>query len=214
MVVVFDLGVARKRFRDLPRDRWVPLFGPKCGARVIPRMWHRHPLFSMPKCLALVPSIPQAAGASLIHSYSTPAAVACTCRAGTRLTRAASGSIKTVVTIPWAGTATGAACCLVVVGYRSVASASTDGNWHTLNDSTLAWSVAWEHAIVDREVAADHISPGSSSVLGQLVTLIIDVCRVFSVVDTNRTPVTVTGSVCLEKRVGPVSPLAKACNYR
>lgn len=71
--------------------------------------------------------------------------------------------------------------------------------------------MARKHAIVDREVATDHVSSGSSSILGQVVTLVVDVCGVLSVVYTDRASKAVAGTVCLEEGIRPVSPLAKAC---
>lgn len=166
----------------------------------------------MPNCLALVSRVPQAAGAPLVHPYSAPTAIAGTCRTGTRLAGTTSGSIKAVVAVPWAGASARAAGCLVVVGHGSVASTGTNGKRHTLNDTTLAWAMTGKHAVVYREIAADHISSGSSSVLCQFVTLVVNIGRVLSIVDTNCASITVAGPVCLEKRIRPVSPLAKACN--
>lgn len=166
----------------------------------------------MPNCLALVSRVSQTAGAPFVHAYSSPAAVACTHRTSTRLAGATSRSIEAVIAVPWAGATARAAGGLVIVGHSCVASTGTNGKRHSLNNATLAGTMTGEHTVVYREVAADHVSSGSSSVLGQLVTLVVDIGRVLSVVDTDCATITVAGPVCLEERVGPVSPLAKACN--
>jgi hypothetical protein len=124
-------------------------------------------------CSALVSSFPQAACAPLVHSHSTPTAIAVTQRTRTRLARSTSRCIKAVVAVPWTGTTTGTACSLVIIGHGRVASTSTNGDWHTLNDPALTWSMTREHAIVDGEVAADHVSSGGCSILRKLVTLVV-----------------------------------------
>lgn len=77
----------------------------------------------------------------------------------------------------------------------------------------MAWSVSGEHAIVNGEVTADHVGARGSCVLGELVTFVVNIRRVLAVVDADGASIAVAGSVSLEKRVGPVSPLAKTYNY-
>lgn len=74
MVVVVGRDMARKWFRVLARDRWVALFGPKCGASIVPWLWHPRPrtfvaLFSMPKQLSI--DIPRPSGSRCTsHTFS------------------------------------------------------------------------------------------------------------------------------------------------
>ena len=67
------------------------------------------------------------------------------------------------------------------------------------------------HSVVDGEIAADHVGAGSGSVLRQFVRLVLDVSGVFPVVHADSASIAVTGSVCLEERIRPVTALAEAC---
>lgn len=122
--------------------------------------------------------------------------------------------VETAVTAPGAGPPTGAAGTVVVIGRDSASPTRTDGNRQSLDYTGLTGSFPREKAIVDRKVSAYHISPGSRSVLCQLVGFVFHVSGVLPVIDSDGASVTVGLPVRLEKRVWPVTALAKAWNTR
>lgn len=143
----------------------------------------------------------------------TTAAVAC--RAGCRRLAVSSLSrlgVQATVAAPRAGATADAASTVKVIGRAGISPACANGYWQPLYDATLARPLARVHSVVDGEVTADHVGTGSGSVLRQFVRLILDIIgAILPVVHADSAAVAVTGSVCLEKRVWPVTAVAEAC---
>jgi hypothetical protein len=169
--------------------------------------------------LTSVASFAEAVGASLVSTNSSAATV--TIRSDDRVIAGPStgsslrgGGVEAAVTAPGTGSPTGAAGTVVVIGRHSASPTRTNGNREALNYSGLAGSLTRVHAIVDREVAAYHVSPSCRSILRQLVGFIINIGGVLSVIDPDGASVAVACPVRLEERVWPVTPLAKTCHAR
>ena len=67
------------------------------------------------------------------------------------------------------------------------------------------------HAVVDGEVAADHVGTRRGRVLGQLGRLVLNIGVVLAVVDAHHAGEALAGAECLELGLRPVAPLAEAC---
>lgn len=92
-----------------------------------------------------------------------------------------------------------------------------NGNGQTLDCTagrSLAWSLAGEHAVVDGEVAADHVGFLGGAVAGECFGGVGHFGRVFAVVDADFAVVTVAVAVGLVERVGPLAALAHACGVK
>lgn len=116
--------------------------------------------------------------------------------------------VKPAIAAPRAVAARTAAT-VIVIGRNCAPATGSNSNGKALHDACLTGSLAWIHAIVDGEVAANHVSPGGCSILGQFVRLVLNVSRVLPVVDPDCASIAVTGSICLEERFGPMTALAK-----
>ena len=96
--------------------------------------------------------------------------------------------VQTVVRV--AGTVSAArARAIELVGRDGAPTAGSDGNRESLDDTTLTGALAWVHAVVDGEVAADHVSPSGGGILGQLIRFVLNIGRVFPVVHSYRAAV-------------------------
>ena len=76
-----------------------------------------------------------------------------------------------------------------LVGRDGSSAAGPNGNGESLDNTTLAGALTWVHAVVDGEVAADHVSPSGSGILGQLIRFVLNIGRVLPVVHSYRAAV-------------------------
>lgn len=87
---------------------------------------------------------------------------------------------------------------------------STNGNGHALSTSFQA--LAGIHAVVDAEIAADHISTGGSRFLGQIFARVCYIRAVFTIIDTHNTrPVARFGLIGGIAGIRPGTAIAQAC---
>lgn len=159
-------------------------------------------------CLAAISRLAEAVRAPFVRTDGT----ATTHAVGDGRGRGLAGPaalIQTVLGIAGA-VATAGAGAVKLVGRNGAPAASTNGNRKTLDDATLPGTLARVHAVVHGEVAADHVGSRGSSVLGQLVRLVLHVGRVFPVVHSYRAAVAQSGAVSLEEWIRPVTALTEA----
>ncbi len=99
---------------------------------------------------------------------------------------------------------------LAGAGVGGAPATRADGDGQALDDAALALLLAGVHAVVDGEVAADHVGARGGRVAGQLVRLAGRLARVLAVVDADGAGVAVAGLIALVGRFRPVSSLAEA----
>ena len=159
-------------------------------------------------CLAAVARLTEAVRAPFVRTDGTPATHAVGDGGGRGLA-GPPALVETVLGVAGA-VATAGAGAVELIGRDGSPTAGANGNRKALDDATLPGTLAWVHAVVHGEVAADHVGPRGSSVLGQLVRLVLDVGGVLPVVHSYRAAVAQSGAVGLEEWVRPVTALAKA----
>lgn len=161
--------------------------------------------------LAPVSRLTQARGASLVSENGSTTTVTIgehgICRRLAGPSFSSRLGIESAITAARAGFATRARA-VVLVGRTRVPPASSNSNRKPLDDTSLPRSLARIHAVIDGEVAADHVGLRSSSILGQLIRMVFTICRVFAVVHANRAHVAVASTERLEERIWPVTTLA------
>jgi len=99
---------------------------------------------------------------------------------------------------------------IIIITRARVPSPRANRHRQPLNHAALPGPLPRIHAIVDREVPADHVGAGGSRVLRQLRRLVLDIGGVFPVVDADGAGPAMAGPIGLEGRFGPVAAVAKA----
>jgi hypothetical protein len=123
---------------------------------------------------------------------------------------------QVVIAATWAAATAARTSAVVVIGGRICwASSLANGNGKALDDATLTLTLTRVHAVVHREVAADHVSTRGSCIAGQGLGLVGHVGAVFPVVHSHSAHVpSLTSLVDFVKRVWPVAAAAKAYEER
>lgn len=188
----------------------------------------------MPSCVcgissydnSLCPSIlPQTPPTASIHSYWSSAAVAHQCIVflpsrsgpGDLLRHLMHLLLEAALYASWtiATTACAIRTTIIASPRAAIASpASANGYRQSLNSTSgrsLARTLTGEHAVVDREVAADHVSLLGCTVSSQCFCIVWNLGAVLAVVHPDFAVVTVSSVVGLVVRVGPLASLAHAC---
>lgn len=136
---------------------------------------------------------------SLICPDQSSSTVAVRMRGSGRLARSSAHNLRgveTVVAVTWAGAAARGAGTVVVIGRARVPATSADGHWQTLRN--LSRALTGIPAVVDGEVAANHVGTSGSRIFGELIRFVVDVSGVLAVVHSDCGAIAVTGLVRLE----------------
>lgn len=110
--------------------------------------------------------------------------------------------------------AVGAGRLVAGAGMADVPSACTDGDGQALDDAVggpLARTLAREHAVVGREVAADHVGLHGGAFIGQFFRLERDVGAVLAVVDSHLAVMAAAAAERFVMGIRPLTALTEAC---
>lgn len=163
-----------------------------------------------PGRLASIAGLAKTGSAPLICTNVSTAAVARRGRGGGGFAGPSAIGIQATVAVPGACSATGAGA-IVLVGRASVPPPTTDSYRQALDNTALAWPLTRVHAIIDGEIAADHVGTSGSGILRQFVGFVFNIRGVFPVVHSHSASVAIASAEGLEEGLWPIAALAKAC---